>query len=281
MNVFSISACGVVWTALGRCEVQVVMWRWVMRWVLGSALLVGVVGCEPLYHTYAGVERRSTTLPETISADEFWVSSVPAGADVYVQPFVPERVPSHSADPDMYRGKTPLRLTLAPGRYWIEVALDADVFANYFARPYDDAQFEKDGAHSEAIILQPFAPGEKRRVVRYYRLDKLPDQGETVVALFYPRGESLARVAALYPLEQDFQFGPEALPLVLQEAQLPVDIQPSMLDLLGRGGKVFWARDNDVSVALEVVPEGVWAQVTERYRGAPQPHPLLPDGGGF
>jgi hypothetical protein len=174
-----------------------------------------------------------------------------------------------------------VRLELPPGRYWIEVALDADVFANYFAQPYDDAQFEKDGANSEALVLQPFAPGEKRRVVRYYLLDKLPDQGQTVVALFHPRGAPLDRVAALYPPEQQFQMTPDTLPLVLQQAQLPTDVQAPLLDLLRRGGKVFWARDNDFSVSLEVVPEGLRGQVIELYTRAPLPDPLLPDGGGL
>ncbi len=258
-----------------------VTWRQVVMYTglaLGLAL---IAGCEPLYHSYSGVERRPTTLPVTVAKEALWVSSIPAGADVYVQSFVSERVPSHSADPDMYKGTTPLPLTLAPGRYWIEVALDADVFSNYFSRPYDDVQFEKDGADSEALILQPFAPGEKRRVVRYYRLDKQPDQGQTIVALFHPRGAPLERVVALYPQERGFQITPESLPLVLQEAQLPADTQEPVLDLLQRGGKVFWARDNDFSVSLEVAPEGVWGQVIERYTGPPLPDPLLPDGGGF
>ena len=238
-------------------------------------------GCEPLYHSYAGVERRPTTLPVTVTDEELWVSSVPAGADVYVQPFIQEHVPSYPSDPDMHKGTTPLQFTLSPGRYWIVVAFDADVFASYFARPYDDAQFEKDGASSEALILQPFAPGEKRRVVRYYRLDKLPDQGQTIVALFHPRGAPLERVAPLYPPEEGFQMMPATVPLVLQEAQLPDEAQVSVLDLLRRGGKAFWARDNDFSVSLEVVPDGIRGQVIERYRRAPLPDPLLPDGGGL
>jgi hypothetical protein len=243
--------------------------------------LMLLAGCEPLYYSYSGVERRTTTLPVTLTHEELWVSSIPAGADVYVQPFIPERLPSHSSDPDMHKGTTPLRFTLPPGRYWIEVALDADVFASYFSRPYDDAQFEKDGANSEALILQPFAPGEKRRVVRYYRLDKWPDQGQTIVALFYPRGAPLERVAALYPQAEEFQMVPETLPLVLQEAQLPADVQTPVLTLLRRGGKVFWARDNDFSVSLEMLPEGIRERVIERYTGSPLPEPLLPDGGGF
>jgi len=194
-------------------------------------------------------------MPETVTQDEIWVSSVPAGADVYVQPWIAERLPSHTSDPDMHKGKTPVRLELPPGRYWIEIALNAEDFANYFAQPYDDAQFEKDGANSEALVLQPFAPGEKRRVVRYYLLNKWPDQGQTIVALFHPRGESFDRVAALYPQEQQFQMTPDTLPLVLQQAQLPTDAQAPLLDLLKRGGKVFWARDNDFSVSLKWSPK--------------------------
>jgi hypothetical protein len=239
------------------------------------------MGCEPLYQSYSGVEPRPTTLPVTLAPDELWVSSVPAGADVYVQPFIPERLPAHSSDTDMHKGTTPLQLSLPPGRYWIEVALDADVFSNYFSPPYDDVQFENDGAQSEALVLQPFAPGEKRRVVRYYRIDKFPDQGQTVVALFHPRGAPFDRVVALYPQEEKFQMEAEVLPLVLQEARLPAEAQTSMLDLLQRGGKAFWARDNDFSLSLEVVPEGLRARVVELYRGAPLPDPLLPDGGGL
>ena len=256
------------------------------RQMLWRMSLVGVglalmAGCEPLYHAYGGVERRPTTLPTTLADDELWVSSVPVGADVYVQPFIPDRVPSHSTAPDMRKGVTPLQFTLPPGRYWIEVTHDADVFANYFEAPYDEAQFEKDGARSEALILQPFAPGEKRRVTRYYRLDKLPDQARTIVALFHPRGVALERVEALYPPESSFQMTPDALPQFLQEAQLPAETQALTLDLLRRGGKVVWPRDNEFAVSLEVAPEGIRGRVNERYQGRRPPRLLLPDGGGL
>ena len=248
--------------------------------VLGLGLAL-IAGCEPLYHAYGGVERQPTILPVAVANDALWVSSVPAGADVYVQPFMPDRAPSHSTAPEMRKGVTPLQFALPPGRYWIEVTHDADVFANYFEAPYDNVQFEKDGARSEALILQPFAPGEKRRVTRYYRLDKLPDQGRTIVALFHPRGASLERVEALYPSAAGFQMTPDALPSFLREAQLPAEAQASTLDLLRRGGKVVWARDNDFAVSLEVAPEGIRGRVNERYQGRRSPRPLLPDGGGF
>ncbi len=74
---------------------------------------------------------------------------------------------------------------------------------------------------------------------------------------------------------------PETLPRVLQAAQLPADAQEPLLDLFRRGGKVFWARDNDYSVSLEMTPEGVRGRVIALYTGAPHPNPLLPDGGGF
>ncbi len=256
-------------------------WQRVMILVGLGLWLALLVGCEPLYQSYSDVERRQTTLPVTVANDELWVSSVPAGADVYVQPYVPERLLSHRPGPDFLKGKTPLQLTLPPGRYWIEVGLDADVFASYFSAPFDDVQFEKDGADSEALILKPFAPGEKRRVVRYYRLDKLPDQGQTVVALFYPRGAPLERVVSLYPQEEGFQMVPETLPRVLEAARLPDDAQAPLLDLMRRGGKVFWARDNNYSVSLEMTPEGIRGRVIALYTGAPYPNPLLPDGGGF
>ena len=37
--------------------------------------------------------------------------------------------------------------------------------------------------------FSPFAPGNKRRLLRYYQLVKQPQQGQTLIALFHPRGE--------------------------------------------------------------------------------------------
>jgi hypothetical protein len=172
-------------------------------------------------------------------------------------------------------------LTLAPGQYWIEVALDAEVFANYFSPPYDDVQFEQDGAASEALIFKPFAPGDERRVLRYYRVEKQPQQGERVIALFHPRGISLEQVAPLYPGEEQFRFAPEELPLALQPPQLPAEAQAPLVSLMRRGGKAVWNKDGDYQVALEVQADGVQARVIELFTGSPHPEPLLPDGGGL
>lgn len=249
-----------------------------LRWLLPLWVLMG---CEPLYQTYSFTEPRPTTLPVTVAADEVWVSSIPTGADVYVLPYDAEALPVHSTDPEAHRGTTPLRLALPPGQYWIEVALDAEVFANYFSPPYDDVQFEQDGAASEALIFKPFVPGDKRRVLRYYRVEKQPQQGERVIALFHPRGVSLERVAPLYPTEEQFQFDPEELPLALQPPQLPAEAQAPLVNLMRRGGKAVWNKDGDYRVALQVQAEGIQARVIELFTGPPQPDPLLPDGGGL
>jgi len=249
-----------------------------LRWFLPLWVLMG---CEPLYQTYSFTEPRPTTLPVTAADDEVWVSSIPAGADVYVLPYDAEQLPAHSTDPKAHQGTTPLRLTLAPGQYWVEVALDAEVFASYFSPPYDDVQFEQDGAASEALIFKPFVPGDKRRVLRYYRVEKQPQKGERVIALFHPRGVELERVAPLYPREEQFSFDPEELPLALQPPQLPAEMQAPLVSLMRRGGKAVWNHDGNYQVALEVQSDGIQARVIELFTGPPQPDPLLPDGGGF
>lgn len=250
-------------------------------WFGGLFVLLGLMGCNPLYQSYRFTEPLQAELPVTVGGDEVWVASIPAGADVYVQPFDPEQVPSHAVDPDMWRGKAPLRIELAPGSYWVELALDAEVFENYFSPPYDDAQFEQDGAVSESILFQPFAPGEKRRVLRYYRLEKQPRQGQTLIALFHPRGESLERVRALYPQQEQYQVMPEQFQRLLDRAQIPADVQAQFMALIKRGGKVFWGLQDMYSVSIELQPQAASGNATILYQGTPLPDPLLPDGGGF
>ena len=244
-------------------------------------LLLGLAGCEPLYQSYRFTEALPTELPVTAVNDEVWVTSIPAGADVYVQPFDPERVPSHAIVPEMWRGKTPLRFTLPAGTYWVELVLDAEVFENYFSPPYDNAQFEQDGAVSEALLFQPFAPGEKRRVLRYYRLEKQQQQGHTLIALFHPRGEPLERVLALYPKQEQYQMAPEPFRHLLERAQVPPDVQDQFVTLIKRGGKAVWSVRDMYKVSLELQPQAVAGYVITLYSRPPLPDPLLPDGGGF
>jgi hypothetical protein len=240
-----------------------------------------LVGCEPLYQSYTFTEPLQTTLPVEVTGDEIWITSIPVGAEVFVQPFDPEQVPSHATAPEAARGKTPVRFALPPGSYWVELALDAEVFAQYFSPPFDDAQFEQDGAISEALLFQPFAPGEKRRVLRYYHLEKQDQQGQTLIALFYPRGEPLDRVMALYPRQEQYRFVPEELLDLLQRAQVPQTVQETFLTLLKHGGKAFWSLRDEYEVALELQPQAVQGRIVTLYTGAPQPDPLLPDGGPF
>ena len=143
---------------------------WPVCLVAVAAVLLG--GCEALYQSYDFNEPMPTGMPVQAAADEIWVTSIPEAADVYVQPYDPEEVPSHDTNRDAYRGKTPLRLNLPPGLYWIELAFDAEVFDLFFDPPYDDVQFEQAGATYEALLFQPLTPGAKRRVLRYYRVDK-------------------------------------------------------------------------------------------------------------
>ncbi len=250
---------------------------WLLRLLCGLA--VCLAGCESLYHSYTFTESLQTTLPVQVSSDEVWVTSLPVGADVYLQPYTPEQVPSHATDPAALQGKTPLRLTLPPGSYWLELVLEAEVFENYFTPPYDDAQFEQEGASSEALLFQPFAPGEKRRVIRYYRLEKQAQQGQTLIALFHPRGTPLERVAALYPAGEQFRFAPEELRDLLQRVQIPREVQDGFLTLLRRGGKAFWSVRDEYAVALEVRQNTVEGRIVALYTGAPLADPLIPDGG--
>lgn len=255
-----------------------------MHWLLsliGLCALLFCGGCEALYQSYSFTEPLQTTLPVQAAGDEVWVTSIPVGADVYIQPYTPEQIPSHATDPAAARGKTPVRFSLPAGSYWLELALDAEVFENYFSPPYDDAQFEQDGAASEALLFRPFSPGEKRRVLRYYRLEKQAQQGQTLVALFHPRGAPLERVAALYPPGEQYRFAPNELLELLQRVQVPHNVQAPFLALLRRGGKAFWSVRDEYAVALELRPETVQGHIIALYTGTPLPEPLIPDGGGL
>ena len=249
--------------------------------LIGFFALLCCGGCEALYQSYSFTEPLQTTLPVQVAGDEVWVTSIPAGADVYIQPYTPEQMPSHAADPAAARGKTPVRFPLPAGSYWLELALDAEVFESYFSPPYDDAQFEQDGAASEALIFRPFSPGEKRRVLRYYRLEKQAQQGQTLIALFHPRGAPLERVAALYPPGEQYHFAPNELLELLQRVQVPRHVQAPFLALLKRGGKTFWSVRDEYAIALELRPETVQGHIIALYTGTPPPDPLIPDGGGL
>ena len=247
--------------------------------VLAAALLSG---CEALYQSYAFSERLPIGMPAQVAADEVWVTSIPEAADVYVQPYDPEEVPSHDTDPQAYRGKTPLRLTLPTGSYWIELAFDAEVFDLFFDPPYDDVQFEQAGATYEALLFQPLTPGAKRRVLRYYRIDKQAGQGQTLVALFHPRGQPLERVALLYPQIEQFTLASDRFNDLLQQMDVPPEAQAQFLSLMRRGGKAFWSQSGDTyRVALEARQGEIQGQVVVRYAGTRMPEPLLPDGGGL
>ena len=253
---------------------------WPLCLVTVAAVLLG--GCEALYQSYDFSERMPTGMPVQVTADEVWVTSIPEAADVYVQPYDPEEVPSHDTDPQAYRGKTPLRLTLAPGSYWIELAFDAEVFDLFFDPPYDDVQFEPAGATYEALLFQPLTPGAKRRVLRYYRLDKQAGQGQTLVALFHPRAQPLERVISLYPQSEQFALASDSLNDLLRQLDVPPEAQAQLLLLMRRGGKAFWSKAGDTyRVALEARQGEIQGQVVVLYTGVRMSEPLLPDGGGL
>ena len=253
---------------------------WAVCLIAAAAVLLG--GCEALYQSYDFSERMPTGMPVQVTANEVWVTSIPEAADVYVQPYDPEEVPSHDTNPEAYRGKTPLRLTLPPGSYWIELAFDAEVFDLFFDPPYDDVQFEQAGATYEALLFQPLTPGAKRRVLRYYRVDKQAGQGQTLVALFHPRGRPLERVVPLYPQSEQFTLAADPLNDLLQRLEVPPETQERLLFLIRRGGKAFWRESADTHrVALEARQDEIEGQAVVLYTGTPRPDPLLPDGGGL
>lgn len=251
------------------------------------AVVIGVVavllgGCEALHQSFDFSEPMPTGLPLHVNAEEVWLTSIPEGADVYVQPYDAEAIPSHDTDPQAYRGKTPLRLSLPPGAYWIEMAFDAEVFEPFFDPPYDDLQFEPAGATYEALLFQPLTPGTRHRVLRYYRVDKQAGQGQTLVALFHPRAHPTERVASLYPQSEQFILPSGPVSSLFKRLDVPPEAQEQLLSLLQRGGKVLWnAPDDSFQVALEARQDEIRGQFSAPYAGAPEPDPLLPDGGGL
>ena len=249
---------------------------------LVAVAAVMLAGCEAMYQSYDFIERVPTGMPLQVQGQDVWVTSIPEGADVYIHPYDAEAIPSHNADPDVYRGKTPLNLSLAPGSYWIELAFDAEVFDLFFDPPYDDVQFEPAGATYEALLFQPLTPGAKRRVLRYYRVDKLAGQGQTLVALFHPRSRPIERVAALYPQNAQFSLSTGQVGNLLQRLDVPPEAREQLVSLLERGGKVLWNQSGDTyKVALEARPDEIRGQIEVLYSGVPVPAPLLPDGGGL
>ena len=253
-------------------------------WRVGLAAVAAALlgGCEALHQSYDFSERIPAAMPLPVDAEAVWVTSIPEGADVYIQPYEPEAIPSHDTDPAAHRGQTPLSLPLPPGSYWIELAFDAEVFDLFFDPPYDDVQFEPAGATYEALLFQPLTPGAKRRVLRYYRIDKQADQGQTLVALFHPRSQPTERVAALYPQSEQFNLSSDQVGSLLRRLDVPLDVQEQLLSLLQRGGKVLWNEPGGTyQVALEARPGEIQGQIEALYDGVPLPDPLLPDGGGF
>ena len=213
-------------------------------WSVGLVTVIAALlgGCEALYQSYDFSERIPSVMPLRVDPEDVWVTSIPEGAEIYVQPYEPDVIPSHDTDPAAFRGKTPLSLTLPPGSYWIELAFDAEVFDLFFDPPYDDVQFEPAGATYEALLFQPLTPGAKRRVLRYYRVDKQAGQGQTLVALFHPRSQPAERVAALYPQSEQFDLSADEINGLLQQLDVPPAAREQLLSLLQRGGKVLWNR---------------------------------------
>lgn len=256
-------------------------WTLLRQWSLIVSIAWLCLGCNPLYYSYHFTQPVQTTLPVQPAPGEIWVTSVPVGADVYIQPYNPDQIPSHATDPAAYRGKTPLRLELPPGSYWVEFALHAEAFEKFFSPPYDDAQFEQDGAASEALFFRPFTPGERRQVLRYYLIEKQPEHGQTLIALFHPRGEPGERAAFLYPLQEDYRFTQAEVLQLLQQLQLPPEAQETFVLLLRRGGKAFWSKRDEFSLSIELQDDAIAGHIIALYTGPPRPDPLLPDGGGL
>ena len=119
-------------------------------------------------------------------------------------------------------------------------------------------------------------------MLRYYRVDKQAGEGQTLVALFHPRGQPLERVVSLYPQSEQFALRADQFSNLLQRLDVPPEAQERLLFLMRRGGKAFWRESADTyRVALEARQDEIQGQVVVLYTGTPVPDPLLPDGGGL
>ena len=94
---------------------------------LVAVAAVMLAGCEAMYQSYDFSERVTTGMPLQVQGQDVWVTSIPEGADVYIHAYDAEAIPSHNADPDVYRGKTPSEPVIGSGSYWIELALTRGV----------------------------------------------------------------------------------------------------------------------------------------------------------
>ena len=62
-------------------------------------------------------------------------------------------------------------------------------------------------------------------MLRYYRLEKQAQQGQTLIALFHPRGAPMERVVASIPRASNTALLPMPLLDLLQRAQVPRNVQ--------------------------------------------------------
>jgi hypothetical protein len=114
--------------------------------------------------------------------------------------------------------------------------------------------------------------------LRYYQLVKQPQQGQTLIALFHPRGEPFERVMALYPQEEQYQVVPDELRTLMQQAQVPPTVQETFLTLLKLSGKAFWSMRDEYNVTLELQPQAVRGRIVAVYTGPPCLYRSFPMG---
>ena len=246
--------------------------RWRAALVAVIAAVLG--GCEAMHQSYDFTERMPTAMPQQVDAEDVWVTSIPEGADVYLQPYQPEAIPSHDSDPEAYRGKTPLSLPLSPGSYWIELAFDADVFDLFFDPPYDDAQFEACGSHIRSVTLP--APDTGRQTPRAALLPgrQAGRPGADAGCPVPPPLSPIERVAALYPQSEQFNLSSGQVGNLMQQLDVPPEAHEQLLLLLQRGGKVLWNEPGGAyKVALEARADEIQGQVEVLYSGAPMAGP--------
>ncbi len=245
---------------------------------LAALVVIALLGacrqCPPCPPTDISMEESPTptvtltptatpTPPESPTrANELWVNSYPAGAEVYLEPATVDIYDLELEDVmqgENLLGTTPLTHELSEGTYYLVTSFTPDLFtaAGYDLPTYSDLSFDDafpfDGNPSQSMS---FIDGEEiERFSKIYRLMKDPRSPEALISIALPlptnqRGQPkpvlYPTLATVDPLPVSYTFDDaivkQAIEDNLSEHNLTTMVGPSMVDemveVLLRVGKV-------------------------------------------
>ena len=176
-----------------------------------------------------------------VEENKVWISSIPIGLEVKVGKFYTGS--SLEAEPV---GKTPLLLDLEPGKYTFAVEWP-EVERENLENMIDDANIygyslqSPDGMSMASKRIQFFYGMLEHTADKFYRwyiFEKSSNKGDSFIALFSPKYNSLKEIDSIYPDGENYLFKKSELEKVLNQKKIN-DIDLLLVNsLLQRGGKL-------------------------------------------